>query len=116
MIYSYIQPAVIEKSMMNNKELIRQFVDMYIVQCPVDFDKLAESIRSFDCQGIADLAHHMKPTMEYVGATKLRWDFQELESLANVGNKVKIYEKFDRLNVKFEDFIQELIHYQGSIS
>ena len=117
MTYIYIQPAVIDKSMMNNKDLIRQFVDMYIVQCPIDFDKLSESVRSYDCQDIADLAHHMKPTMEYVGATELRVNFEELEALAkNTDNETVIHEKFVALRLKFQTFIQELIHYRGSIS
>ncbi len=116
MKYSYIKTTVINKSMFNNTDLIGQFLEMYITQCPVDFDTLAENVHANDYQGIADAAHHIKPTMEYVGATSLRLDFQELESLANTANNsTEIREKFDLLKVKFNEFIQELVHYRNSL-
>ncbi|NGM62969.1 hypothetical protein G5B30_13740 [Sphingobacterium sp. SGG-5] len=115
MTYIYIQPNVIVKSMMNDKDLIQQFVDMYTAQCPVDFDKLSKSIQQNDRQGIADMAHHMKPTMEYVGATALRLDFQELECVATTADRADIVEKFNILHAKFRDFMRELSHYRASI-
>lgn len=116
MNYLYIKPAVINKSMLNNADLIRQFLEMYITQCPVDFDKLAESVAVQDRAEISDAAHHIKPTMEYVGASELRLDFQEIESLATETNNADaIREKFDLLEVKFNGFIQELIDYRNSL-
>jgi len=109
MIYCHLNPDTIRKAMMDNDDMVREFVDMYILQCPSDFQQLTESVQNGHLKGTADTAHHIKPTMEYVGATALRIAFQELEDLARRGeDNGLIRKKFEALQAKFDELMKEL--------
>ncbi|NGF58091.1 Hpt domain-containing protein [Parapedobacter sp. SGR-10] len=109
MIYRHLNPDTIRKAMMDNDDMTRQFVDMYILQCPSDFQQLIENVNNGYLQGTADAAHHIKPTMEYVGATALRIAFQELEDLARRGeDNGMIRKKFEALQANFDELMKEL--------
>jgi len=116
MTYHYIKPDNIYKSMMDNTAMVRQFVEMYIAQSPVDFQQLTKSVQAGDYREIADAAHQIKPTMEYVGATALRLDFQELETAARQEEDLTaIREKLEAVHVKFDDFLHELTVFRDSL-
>ncbi len=109
MKYHFINPDLIHKTMLNDTNMVRQFVDMYISQCPADFQKLIESVEKEHFRNVADAAHHIKPTMEYIGATALRIDFQELENLARQEEVfTDIREKFEYIQAKFRELMEEL--------
>ena len=80
--YQTINPATIAENMMQNAGLIRQFLTLYLQQIPEDFQQLKEALVTQNHAEIASKAHHIKPTMEYIGATVLRQKFQEIESAA----------------------------------
>lgn len=109
MKYKIINPDVINKSMMGNPQMVRQFVEMYIDQSPVDFRILISSLANNDKKGIRDSAHHIKPTMEYIGASSLRIAFQELENMGRDEvemDTIKI--KFEQIQKDFDLMIEEL--------
>lgn len=107
--YTIIAPEAIQNSMMGNKEMIKQFVQLYLTQSAVDFQNLENSIRSKVKSDIASSAHHIKPTMEYIGAIDLRTAFQQLETLAKQdADLTHIMEKFEMLKPSFEIMLQEL--------
>ena len=109
MNYEIIIPDIILTSMMKDKELVRQFVEMYLTQSPDDFRKLEASITEADLENIRNYAHHIKPTMTYIGAELLHQNFQELEDLARVGdNFPEIQRKFDEIKALFEKMLAEL--------
>lgn len=109
MKYQIIKPEVIYSSMMENSDMVRQFVEMYLFQSPLDFERLAETVAQNDIKSIEGAAHHIKPTMEYIGATALRSDFQELEDLARQQRDFTlISEKFDSITIKFNELLVEL--------
>ncbi len=112
MEYKIINPVVIRQSMMNNDNMIKQFIELYIIQSPVDFENLKKAMSEKNHTIICAAAHHIKPTMEYIGASELRINFQELERLANQKeNMDKLDQKYDEIKPKFELLIQELKEY-----
>lgn len=109
MKYKIIKPSIIQSSMMNNDAMIKEFVELYLRQCPIDFQSLTESIKAKDPYAIRSAAHHIKPTMEYIGATELRIDFQELENLGKEGLHFdQIETKYKDISVKFDLMLNEL--------
>ena len=109
MTYKFIDPILISRSMLENKEMIRQFVEMYLFQSPLDFQALEDSIAAGEMPQIKDDAHHIKPTMAYIGALSLKDAFQELENKAQVGDDITaIRTRFEELKPDFEATMEEL--------
>ncbi|MDR2284682.1 MAG: Hpt domain-containing protein [Sphingobacterium sp.] len=109
MAYKIINPESINKSMMGNPKMVKQFIEMYIEQSPLDFQVLAQSLTNNDKTAIGDSAHHIKPTMEYIGASKLRAAFQELENMGRDGIEMEtIRIKFEEIKSDFDLMITEL--------
>lgn len=109
MVYKIINPESINKSMMGNPKMVKQFIEMYIEQSPIDFQALTHSVLNNDRAAIRDSAHHIKPTMEYIGASKLRIAFQELETMGR--NRIEmetIRIKFEEIKSDFDLMIAEL--------
>lgn len=109
MTYEIINPEIIISSMMDDKNMIKQFVEMYLMQSPADFANLASSIESSDHVHVRDYAHHIKPTMAYIGAQSLQQNFQELEDMARDRSDFsEIEAKFESTKIHFERMLLEL--------
>lgn len=109
MEFKIINPSVIRKSMMDNDEMITQFIELYLFQSPLDFEDLTIAMDNKNPKSIGTAAHHIKPTMEYIGASELRNDFQELEKLGYQEGKIDdIQEKYLDIKIKFELMLKEL--------
>lgn len=80
--FQTINPTVIAENMMQNSELIKQFLSLYLQQIPEDVQNLKNAVTNRNHAESASKAHHIKPTMEYVGATALRQKFQDIETAA----------------------------------
>ncbi|WP_164112949.1 MULTISPECIES: Hpt domain-containing protein [Sphingobacterium] len=117
MNYKIIKPETIQKSMMGNPEMIKQFIAIYLEQSPIDFQTLELSLTASDKQAIGDNAHHIKPTMEYIGASSLRVAFQDLENMSKSDLKIElIQEKFEEIKPVFQLMIEELKSFSKEIS
>lgn len=109
MEYKYINESVIRQSLMNNNEMIKQFIDLYLLQCPIDFETLLDSIQKQDLEAIGSAAHHIKPTMAYIGSTELHINFQELEKLGRQNaSMTEVLQKFEEIKPKFAQMLEEL--------
>lgn len=107
--FKIINPTIIRESMMNNESMITEFVNLYLEQCPIDFEVLTNSIIEQNPKAIGSAAHHIKPTMEYIGATSLRINFQELENMGNQeANMDDIITKYNEIKISFEAMLHEL--------
>lgn len=62
-----------------NTQLIREILELFIKQTPPDIELLASYIAAKDWEGAYKQAHHIKPTLAYVGANHMRQEFQEIE-------------------------------------
>ncbi|ERJ60484.1 Hpt domain-containing protein [Sphingobacterium paucimobilis] len=109
MPYKIINPDIIKKSMMGNPSLVKQFVEMYLEQSPIDFQALLSGMNNGDKKVIRDSAHHIKPTMQYIGASTLSTAFQELENMGRDELEMDIINtKFQELKLNFELMLEEL--------
>ncbi len=114
--YTLIDPNIIQANLMQNNALIAQFLQLYLVQIPVDLSALNEAMDSKDPIEISNKAHHIKPTMEYIGATSLRTELQELETAAKNGADMQQLKKlfdillpqFNTLFVEIKDYLDQL--------
>ncbi|SKC00119.1 HPt (histidine-containing phosphotransfer) domain-containing protein [Sphingobacterium nematocida] len=116
MNYKIIKPETIHKSMMGNSEMIKQFIAIYLQQSPIDFQTLELSFTKNDIRAIGDNAHHIKPTMEYIGASSLRMAFQDLENMSKSNLNIElIQEKFEEIKPIFQLMIEELNSFSKEI-
>jgi len=67
-----------------NTQLIREIVELFIKQTPADVELLANYIEQKDWENAYKQAHHIKPTLAYVGANHMRQELQEIENDAKL--------------------------------
>lgn len=116
MTYSLINPSIIQENLMNNQELIRQFLDLYQEQIPMDLQELKDAVTSEVHVEIADKAHHIKPTMEYIGARTLREKLQQLEDAGKNGAEIShIHTLFLEIEQDMTTLLQELTNYKQEV-
>lgn len=116
-MYKVINPDTIKASMLNNDDIIKQFIALYLQQTPIDFDNLKDAVNSNNMDGITQYAHHIKPTMEYIGATELRENLQFLEDLAKSKAPIEDIQKtFNIIYAKYETLLDELNVYLNTLS
>ena len=111
--YQIISVDALEESMMNNTEIIKQMIPMYLGQGVQDFSDLEAAVYTKNYAEIKAKAHHIKPTIQYLGATELRLKFQKLEDSAL--NQEPIHEiaaLFEDIKKDFELAMNELKSYQ----
>ena len=65
-----------------NTQLIREILELFIKQTPPDMELLATYIEQHDWENAYKQAHHIKPTLAYVGANQMRAELQEIEDAA----------------------------------
>lgn len=114
--YSIINPVSIQENMMNNIEVIKQMIPLYLGQGVEDFKALEVAIESQDHSDIKSKAHHIKPTMQYLGATDLRMKFQDLEDkAAGEESMADILDLFKNIKNDFHLAMAELEDYQTKL-
>src|SRR5690606_24893346 len=113
MQYRLINPSFIQESLMNNKELISQFLDLYQEQIPIDLSALKEAVASASHIEIANKDHHIKPTMNYVGARTLREKLQQLEYAGKHGAEIPhMHTLFLDIENEISVLLQEIADYR----
>ncbi|MBD1434769.1 Hpt domain-containing protein [Sphingobacterium sp. DN00404] len=113
MQYRLINPLVIQETLMNNKELVLQFLGLYQEQIPNDLQALKEAVTSEVHIEIANKAHHIKPTMEYIGARALREKLQQLEYAGKNGTEIPhIHTLFMDIEREIQTLLQEIADYK----
>ena len=121
--YTIIQPDQFSTNLMHSKEIIHQMIDLYLDQGRQDFAALQQAIDQHNFAEIHSAAHHIKPTMQYIGADDLKNKFQQLEDLASdaqPANKQQVNESIDQLfsSIKkdFQRALLELTHYKEALA
>ena len=117
MNYKIINPEFIMSNMMNNVDVVKQMIGMFLGQGKEDFQELKQAIGKEDDTEIKSKAHHIKPTMEYIGASNIRLQFQELESQAEAKAAFSdIQQIFTKLEKDFTLAMEELEDYASTLS
>lgn len=115
-MYKHIKPNLIEQNMFNNQEMVKEFIKLYRSQTPIDFQKLKEASIAENFEEISNSAHHIKPTMEYIGASHLKAQLQKVELLAKEANDIaSIQIEVHSLAVQFDELYDELELFDQSL-
>jgi len=100
-----------------NTQLIKEILELFVKQTPHDMELLGSHITQGNWEKAYKQAHHVKPTLAYVGANGLRAELQEIETLAkNRENPDLIAEKYQALLPKLEILYGELNAYLQTIA
>lgn len=62
--------------------IIREMVQLFVTQTPGHLEQLAGFIENRDWENIRSMAHHIKPTLSYMGAEDMRIVLQKIERMA----------------------------------
>lgn len=115
--YRIINPETIKSSMMNNMDMVKQLISLYLTQGKDDFKNLEQVINEGSLSDIASKAHHIKPTMEYIGASDLRLAFQGLEKAARENTAMEdIKALYFTIKTDFDIAMSELEDYASTLS
>lgn len=97
--------------------IIRELLTMFVDKTPKDVSKLAEYVSKKEWPGTASMAHHIKPTLAYVGAEDMRLEMQWLEDATKRTEipESEIVERFNLLKKRFAILVEELIAYLATI-
>lgn len=116
MTYKYLNSESLEQQMFSDLTIVKQFVALYIQQTPIDFALLSEAVDSGDYEKIRSQAHHIKPTMVYIGALSLKEHFQEMETLAKDRAPMEnIQQEYIFLKTAIARLMEELTSYEKSL-
>lgn len=99
-----------------NTLLIKEILQLFVKQTPPDMELLGSYIQQGDWENVYRQAHHIKPTLAYVGANGMREELQVIESIArNRQDLDSITEKFNALLPRLEALYGELNAYLRTI-
>ena len=99
-----------------NTQLIKEILQLFIQQTPPDIESLVTYIQQEDWEKAYKQAHHIKPTLAYVGANDMRGELQEIETLAKNQEQLDLIQpKLNALLPKLEILYGELKAYLQTI-
>ncbi|WP_257670106.1 Hpt domain-containing protein [Parapedobacter tibetensis] len=99
-----------------NTQLIREIIELFIKQTPHDIELLSSYIQQQEWEKAYKQAHHIKPTLAYVGANQMREELQEIERLARERQDLHLLShKFAELAPRLDILYKELKAYLETI-
>jgi len=102
-----VQPAIWDKKgmltrLMNNKELTRKIMSIFIDETPAQFRKIRLLSETGDLPGIVLLAHTIKGACSNIGAERLQTIVHAIETQARQGDAVSVASGIDDLDKEFK--------------
>lgn len=90
--------------------MMQELISLFLKQTPGDLQMLERHIMTADWELAAKQAHHIKPTLTYMGAIGLHQAFSELEISIRHGVNISHLQtiEFPAIKVRFEQLYQEL--------
>jgi len=96
--------------------IMREMVHLFVTQTPFHLEQLAGFIENRDWENIRSMAHHIKPTLSYMGAENMRMILQEIEKMAEekrdydqiVADFIPLRQRFEVLFVELADYLATL--------
>ena len=99
-----------------NTQLIKEILQLFVQQTPPDIELLSSYIEQEEWEKAYKQAHHIKPTLAYVGANGMRSELQEIETLAKNQQELPLIStKLKELTPKLEILYEELRAYLKTI-
>lgn len=104
-----INLAFLIKSMRGKKEIIRETIDIFIEQVPLDMDMINEGVSRSDYVMIKSAAHKMKSTFSLAGAQELMPVLEKMELLAKEKRDMDQIKKLNEtLNILSNQALSEM--------
>lgn len=90
--------------------LIKEMIGLFLSQTPGYLERLAEHIDAGDWLNTQSMAHHIKPTLAYMGAEDMRQALIHIEQLAKADpvQVESLKSKFSTLQGRFAVLFREL--------
>jgi len=112
MSFKYANMDYLQDLAGGNTQLIKEIIQLFVQQTPPDMALLVSHIDQEDWEQAYKQAHHIKPTLAYVGANGMRSELQEIETLAKNQQELNsIPARLEALNQKLEILYEELKAY-----
>ncbi len=100
----------------NNRELIIEIIDIFILQAIEIGNELQELNDKRDFEALGKLAHKAKSSVAIMGMNKLSEKLRELELLVNEGKNHSEYPMYiDLFKKECAEAIQELNNYKNNL-
>jgi HPt (histidine-containing phosphotransfer) domain-containing protein len=71
-----------------NKTFIKEIIDIFLEQNPIELKELESAINSKDYTSIRSISHKMKTSVGFIGISQLLPELNEIESLASNEGKI----------------------------
>jgi len=96
--------------------IIREMVQLFVTQTPGHLEQLAGFIENRDWENIRSMAHHIKPTLSYMGAEDMRIVLQKIERMAEEKRDYEqVVSEFSLLRQRFQLLFEELGAYLATL-
>lgn len=66
----------------NDQDFIQKMVDMFLTQAPDMLAKISEHLNNEDYKKLRDIAHKMKPSLDFMGISSLHAEIRKIEKYA----------------------------------
>jgi HPt (histidine-containing phosphotransfer) domain-containing protein len=95
-----------------NNTIVVDIIQLFLQQTPGDFDTLTQHVESSNWEAAYKMAHHIKPTLAYVGANDMRDELNLVERTLKSGTELEtILPRLGQVRVRLETLYAELKQY-----
>jgi HPt (histidine-containing phosphotransfer) domain-containing protein len=99
-----------------NNGIIVDIIQLFLQQTPGDFDTLIAHIQSENWEAAYKMAHHIKPTLAYVGANDMRDELNLVERTLKSGTELDtIMPRLEGVKIRLETLYAELKQYLAAL-
>ena len=99
-----------------NSSIIVEIIDLFLNQTPGDFDTLVQHVQDTNWEGAYRMAHHIKPTLAYVGANTMRDELNSIERLTKEGTALDtILPRLEGVRTRLAILYSELKAYKAAM-
>lgn len=116
MSYTIIDPQCIINNMYGNDAMLKQFIALYLEQTPKDIHAIEQASLRHDQLALKKAAHHLRPTLQYIGAIGLYEDIKKLELATEDATPWRSIEKLlEKIKPQLKVLLDELEHYNYTL-
>lgn len=99
-----------------NYDIVKEIITLFLEQTPNDLNTLDQELSNRNWVAAKTMAHHIKPTLFYVGAEDLRNQLQFIEShILDYNQQPQIVALFQTVKSRFEILFVELKDYMDQL-
>jgi HPt (histidine-containing phosphotransfer) domain-containing protein len=104
-----INPDRLQEVAMGDDEFLRELIDLYLSDTPLQLEALGRAVSSEDAAAVSAAAHKLKGSCGNVGAEGLVALCQKLEASGKASRLQELPDLFQRLAQEFEE-VNEALH------